>query len=228
MSMVRPLKGLGLGAVFLALSLLPGAARAADEDTGDSSSASSAVPVHLRSLAGGEHVEIETFVGRKKPGDVVLQCTEDCDGMLTPGPYRVRLYDASGHEAGSTRVSLEWATTFRASAPESRSLGKWGLGMGIVGSAATGIGRALLLLSGLSVSDDPLPETPSERQAHRQLQIALGITTLAGAALAVTGWALFASNSSALQTSTDYPWRRVSFGVAPTDHGLVTGVTALF
>jgi hypothetical protein len=231
--MMRPPKGLGLCALslfFLALSLLPRAARAADEDTGDSSDAPSAVPVHIRSIPEGESAEVVTFVGRKKAGEVVVQCSEDCDRMVPPGMYRVRLYNASGHEVGSTRVSLTWPTTFRASAPESRSLATWGLGMGIVGSVVGGVAGGLLMVSVLAggFADGPAP-TSGQEQSQRQYLTALGITTLAGLGLAVTGGVLFASNHSVFHTSTDYPWgRRVSFGVAPADHGLMTGVTALF
>jgi hypothetical protein len=228
--MVLPSRALGLCApVFLALSLLSGTAWAGDDDTGDASDAPSAVPLHIRSLPEGEVAEVERVVGRRKPGEVVVQCPEDCDRMLAPGKYQVRLYDASGHDVGSTRLSLSWPTTLSASAPGSRSLGKWGLGMGIMGSVGTVVGAALLLFSVLGEMDDPRSASPSQQESLQQYRTAAAVVTLTSLGLALSGWVLFGSNHLAFQTSTDYPWRRgVSFGVAPADHGLMTGMTLLF
>ncbi len=143
-SMVRPARGgIPLFALLsLALSALPATARAGDDDTRDSSDDPPAVvPVSIRSLAPGEYAEISKVGKKGQPDEFVVQCPEDCDKTVAPGRYRLRLYDASGRQVGSTGASILWPTTFRASDPESRALAGWGIGMGVAGAVAMSVGR---------------------------------------------------------------------------------------
>jgi hypothetical protein len=204
----------------LAVSALP--ATAAADDTTPASPASG-VRVSIRSLPNGESAELWTD-GGDHGNTLVVQCTEDCEKTVPPGMYRVLRYDASGRQTGRTDAWVPSSTTFQAS---DRRLGGFGVGMGVLGAAATFFGVVWLASTALSFS--LAPQSSEQQSSKATATTAATATFIAGAGLSAIGWTLFGINHPAFHTSRDEPQGpAVSFGVAPTAHGLTAGVGVAF
>jgi hypothetical protein len=98
-----------------------------------------------------------------------------------------------------------------------------GIGMVVTGGMAAVTGAIWALIALGAEYHSPTGPTASERQSLT----GAGFTAAAGLAVCMGGWIVFGTNHAAFHTSTDYPWRRVSLGVAPTEKGWtgVVGVT---
>jgi hypothetical protein len=208
----------------LSASALPVTAKAGD-DGDDAPQPPAVVSVRFRAMRDGEYAEIVKVGKRRDPEEVVVQCAEDCDKTVAVGAYRVRLYDATGHEVGSSRVSLMYPTTFRASDPGSRSLAGVGLAMGVVGGASAGVAAVVFGFAALS----QMGCRPDMACSVQPALTVAGITALSGLAVSITGWILYGNNRGPFRKSTDYPWGQgVSLGIVPADKGLLGGVQLAF
>jgi hypothetical protein len=61
----------------------------------------------------GTSVAIESTGDTEGPsGRVVTRCFEDCEEILDPGPYRLRLMGSDGETIGTKSVSIRRPVTF--------------------------------------------------------------------------------------------------------------------
>jgi hypothetical protein len=169
----------------LALSLL--SAMASADEPGGSNEPAPGVSVRIGSVRPGTSVAIESTVGEDDgTGRVVSRCFDDCEEVLDPGPYRLRLIGADGQTIGTKSVSLRRPMIFHVT-DANPGAATTGLVLGITGAALAMTGVAAL--GALALSD------PDGRSNSRQW---VGIYALAaipvGAIMTSIGWGLFARN----------------------------------
>jgi hypothetical protein len=170
----------------LALSLLSVIASA--DEPGGSSEPAPGVSVRIGSVRPGTSVAIESTLGEDDGtvGRVVSRCFDDCEEVLDPGPYRLRLIGADGETIGTKSVSLRRPMIFHVT-EANPGAATTGLVLGITGAALAVTGLAAL--GALALSD------PDDGSNSRQW---VGIYALAaipvGAIMTSIGWGLFAHN----------------------------------
>jgi hypothetical protein len=170
----------------LALSLLPAIALA--DEPGGSSEPAPAVSVRIGSVRPGTSVAIESTLEEDDGtvGRVVSRCFDDCEEVLDPGPYRLRLIGADGETIGTKSVNVRRPMIFHVT-EANPGAATTGLVLGITGAALAVTGFAAL--GALALSD------PDDGSNSRQW---VGIYALAaipvGAIMTSIGWGLFAHN----------------------------------
>jgi len=216
----------------LALSLVSAIASA--DEPGGSSEPAPGVSVRIGSVRPGTSVAIESTLREDDGtvGRVVSRCFDDCEEVLDPGPYRLRLIGADGETIGTKSVSVRRPMIFHVT-DASPGAATTGLVLGITGAALALTGLAAL--GALALSD------PDGTDNSRQW---VGIYALAaipvGALVTSIGWGLFAHNRRLFRgevikerkTHDDPDAAReapnVRVGIAPGPQGVAGALTLSF
>jgi hypothetical protein len=216
----------------LALSLL--SAMASADEPGGSSEPAPGVSVRIGSVRPGTSVAIESTLREDDGtvGRVVSRCFDDCEEVLDPGPYRLRLIGADGETIGTKSVRLRRPMIFHVT-DANPGAATTGLVLGITGAVLAVTGLAALGALALSDSDDG----DSSRKW-------VGIYALAaipvGAIMTSIGWVVFAHNRRLFRdevvkerkghdddgASREEPNVRV--GIAPGPQGVAGALTLSF
>ena len=216
----------------LALSLLSAIASA--DEPGGSSEPAPGVSVRIGSVRPGTSVAIESNLGEDEgtAGRVVSRCFDDCEEVLDPGPYRLRLIGADGDTIGTKSVSIRRSMIFHFT-DANPGAATTGLVLGITGTALAVSGIAALGALALCDSDG----------GGNSLQW-VGIYALAaipvGAIMTSIGWGLFAHNRRLFRGEVIKERRRhddpdaareapnLRVGIAPGPQGVAGALTLSF
>ena len=174
------------GSAGLALLLLSAVASA--DEPGGSSEPAPGVSLRIGSVRPGTSVAIESTVREDDGavGRVVSRCFDDCEEVLDPGPYRLRLMGADGETIGTKSVNLRRPMIFHVT-EGSPGAATTGLVLGVTGAALAVTGLAALGALALSDSDDG--------SNSRQWVAIYALAAIpVGAIMTSIGWGLFAHN----------------------------------
>jgi hypothetical protein len=220
------------GSAALALSLAPGIA-AADEP-GDGPEPPPAVSVHIGSVRPGTSVAIEATGDQDDGGAVgrvVSRCFDDCEEVLDPGPYRLRLVGADGVTLGTKSVNVRrpMAIHVRDTSPRAATAG-----------LVLGISGAVILLTGVAAFGGLALQSSCEANNCDNSKW-LGLYALAaipaGIIMTSVGWGLFAHNRSTFRVETIKERKghgdrdsalNVRLGIAPGPQGVIGGLSLSF
>lgn len=99
------------GVLGLAATLSPRLARAQGDVASDESAPG--ISVHIGSVRAGTSVALErTDDDSDGQGRVVTQCFDDCEAVVDPGSYRLRLVSSDGQTIGTKGVRIRKPMTF--------------------------------------------------------------------------------------------------------------------
>jgi hypothetical protein len=238
-SSVRPGRRVIAGSVSLALALLPSAA-AADEPPGSSEPAPG-VSVRIGSVRPGTSVAIETTGDAEEGGDgaigrVVSRCFDDCEEVLDPGPYRLRLIGADGETIGTKGINVRRPMVFHVT-DASPGAATTGLVLGITGAAIAFSGIAalgFLALGSMGESGGGGDDSP------RWVGIYVLAAIPVGTVMTSIGWGMFAHNRRLFRGEVIKERKRqgdhdsvdetprLRVGVAPGPRGVAGALTLSF
>ncbi len=218
-----------LGSAGIVLALLPGVAWA--DESGDASEPAPGVAVRIGSVRPGTSVAIETTGDDGAVARVVSRCFDDCEEVLDPGPYRLRLIGADGETVGTKSVSIRRPITFHVR-DTSPGVATTGLVLGISGGVllVTGIFALTSTLSSDGVTGQP-NGPPAWVGAY-----GLAATTV-GILMTSFGWAMFAHNRRLFSSETVKERTRhvdhdaalnPRVGIVPCAQGVSAGLTLAF
>jgi len=161
---------------------------ASADEPGGSSEPAPGVSLRIGSVRPGTSVAIESTVREDDGavGRVVSRCFDDCEEVLDPGPYRLRLMGADGETIGTKSVNLRRPMIFHVT-EGSPGAATTGLVLGVTGAALAVTGLAALGALALSDSDDG--------SNSRQWVAIYALAAIpVGAIMTSIGWGLFAHN----------------------------------
>ena len=228
----RLLRGVLAGSATLALSLAPAIADA--DEPGDGREPALPVSMHIGSVRPGTSVAIEATGDQDDGGAVgrvVSRCFDDCEEVLDPGPYRLRLVGADGVTLGtrSVNVSRPMAVHVLDTSPGAATTG---LVLGISGTVILLTGVAALGGLALQSSCDA-----NNCDNNKWLGLYALASIPAGIVMTVVGWRLFARNHSAFRVET-FKERKghdehdsaldLRLGIVPGPQGVAGGLTLSF
>jgi hypothetical protein len=213
--------------VVIALSLSPAVA-AADE----SNEPAPGIAVRIGSVRPGTSVAIESTRDAEGPaGRVVTRCFEDCEEILDPGPYRLRLIGSDGETIGTKSVSIRRPEIFHV-VDGSPGAANTGLVLGITGAAIAVTGVAAFGSLALdSMCANGCGGSPPWVGVYALVAIPVGVI------MTTIGWSLFAQNRRLFRSETIKERRKghdrddalnLRVGVAPGPHGMTGGLTLSF
>ncbi len=219
------------GVLGLAATLSPRLARAQSDAASDESAPG--ISVHIGSVHAGTSVALErTDDDSDGQGRVVTQCFDDCEAVVDPGSYRLRLVASDGQTIGTKSVRIRKPMSFHVLDTSPRAA-TTGLVLGIVGAvlAASGLvvfGTAAL---GSMCEAENCGSTPRWVPVYALISIPVGVIATS------IGWTMFAQNRRLFRG--DYvkdrkdrdardaePAFRV--GIAPTPTGVSGGFALSF
>jgi hypothetical protein len=220
------------GSAALALSLAPAIAAADEPDDGPEPPP--AVSVHIGSVRPVRRVGMEATGDQDDGGAVgrvVSRCFDDCEEVLDPGPYRLRLVGADGATLGTKSVNVRrpMAIHVRDTSPGAATTG-----------LVLGISGAVILLTGVAALGGLALQTSCEANNCDNNKW-LGLYALAsiptGIVMTVVGWRLFVHNHSAFRVET-FKERKghdehdsaldLRLGIVPGPQGVAGGLTLSF
>jgi hypothetical protein len=193
----RVLRGVLASSAALALSLAP--AIAAADEPGDGPEPPPAVAVHIGSVRPGTSVAIEATGEQDDEGAVgrvVSRCFDDCEEVLDPGPYRLRLVGADGVTLGTRSVNVRRPMAVHV-LDTSPGAATSGLVLGISGT--------VILLTGVAALGGLALQSSCEANNcdnNKWLGVYALASIPAGIVMTVVGWRLFAHNHSTFGVET--------------------------
>ena len=226
---VRPIVAVSAA---LALSFAP--AIAAAGEPGDGPEPPPAVSVHIGSVRPGTSVAIEATGDQDDGGAVgrvVSRCFDDCEEVLDPGPYRLRLVGADGVTLGTRSVNVRRPMAVHV-LDTSSGAATTGLVLGISGT--------VILLTGVAALVGLTLQTSCEANNCDNNKW-LGLYALAaiptGIVMTTVGWRMFAHNHSTFRVET-FKERKghdehdsaldLRLGIVPGPQGVTGGLTLSF
>ncbi|HTB74597.1 MAG TPA: hypothetical protein VK762_15215 [Polyangiaceae bacterium] len=229
------------GVLGLAAALSPRVARAQDDAASDEPAPG--ISVHIGSVRPGTSVAIErTDDNGDGDGDdkrrVVSRCFDDCEAVVDPGSYRLRLIGSDGQTIGTKGISVRKPMTFHV-LDTSPSAANTGLVLGISGAVLAASGLAALGLSALGsmCEAESCSSTPRWVPIYALISIPIGVIATS------IGWPMFALNRRLFRgenvkepkkhkeredRDARYAEPAVRFGLAPTPTGVTGGFALSF
>ena len=170
----------------------------------------------LVQLAGGEG-PLSFRLSYRAGGQIAADCPGQCSVLLWPGQYMLDAMDARGRESTGA-LTVVGPQLFVATSP-SIAARSAGLALGIVGTAAVGVGLIIVLVEcgGDAGASCDTGQARSVRTA--------GVLSLAaGAVMAPIGWVMYSKNhdlhiESRLSPAVPVRAGSASFGVMPLPQG---------
>jgi hypothetical protein len=171
-------------------------------------SAAAEVPVAIRFSRPGAQLDIR----RSRHGPTVAHCDADCDLVLPPARYELRI-SGEGPEARE-RLEVRGASTIRVRVGNSAAF-LAGAGTGLVGALA-GVALPWAMLHALSCSEGE-PPSPGDSHSCTRTTRTLLIVGLSGVALAIAGTAVAHANATRIEleqpSAAPTPWFADARGV---------------
>jgi len=216
----------------LALALLSTIAWA--DEPGGSSEPAPGVSVRIGSVRPGTSVAIESTLAEDDGtvGRVVSRCFDDCEEVLDPGPYRLRLIGADRETIGTKSFSLRRPMIFHVTDAKPGAA-TTGLVLGIGGAALAVTGLAAL--GALALSDQDAGDN-----SRRWVAIYALAAIPVGAIMTSIGWGLFAHNRRLFRGEVikerkghddhdaDRETPNLRVGIAPGPQGVAGALTLSF
>jgi hypothetical protein len=120
----------------------------------------------------------------------IAECPRNCQVLVSPGRYRLFVYETKDTVAGTRVVDIRGPTRLRVN-PDTPTQRWTGLTMGIAGAILTVVGAGLFLSSSPDVGSEPRED---RTQAQKDRGAIGGIMLLSGAVLTPIGWVMFGSS----------------------------------
>ncbi len=196
--------------------------------------------MHIGSVRPGTSVAIErTDDDGDGDGDdtrrVVSRCFDDCEAVVDPGSYRLRLIGSDGQTLGTKGISVRRPMTFHV-LDASPGAANTGLALGISGAvlAASGVAAFGLSALGSMCEGDNCSSTPRWVTVYALISIPIGVIATS------IGWSMFAHNRTLFRGEyVKEPKKRkerdardaepaVRVGFAPTPTGVTGGFALSF